>query len=188
MSADVERKDKDIDPFLEAVKIEWVMYLYLKTAKDFLQAGRLPYLMLLIGSNSGKNTEIEASLVSQANSAAVSAFKDAAKMAESLKMIVAGHPESFNFRDKEDYANIDLGFETVAGALGRKKGLRFWQKIVPDEQLVELGVWLILQTIESGFIYADKIPMERREAYIRTFLGLQAAKMPVSCSLRPAGT
>lgn len=188
MNADVERKDKDFDLFLEAVKIEWVMYLCLKTAKDFLQAGRLPYLMLLIGSSSGKNTDDEASLVSQANRGAVSAFKDSAKLFQSLKAIVASNPDSFTFKDKEDYANIDLGFETVAGALGRRKGWRFWQKIVPDEQLVELGVWLILQTIESGFVYADKIPMQRREAFIRTFLGLQGAEMPVSCSLRPAGT
>ncbi|HOX29816.1 MAG TPA: hypothetical protein P5080_02495 [Candidatus Paceibacterota bacterium] len=187
MSTDAH-KGKDFDPYLEAVKIEWVMYLCLMAAKDFLQAGRLPYLMLQVGSSSGKNTDDEASLVSQANGGAISAFKDAAKMVNPLKMIVAGHPESFTFRDKEDYANIGQGFETVAGALGEKKGWRFWRKIVPDEQLVELGTWLILKTIESGFVYADKIPMERREAFIRTFLGLQAGKMPVSCSLRLAAT
>lgn len=186
MSGDLT-KGKDFDPFLEAVKREWLMYEFLVTAKSFLQAGRLPYLVLT-AAGSSREVVTEAALVKEANDGAIGAFKDAALVFLAIKEIIVGYPDSFSFQDKEDYTNIGLGFEAVTKALGRKKGWRFWRKIVPHENLVELGAWLIIQTIESGFVNADQIPMERRAAFIQTFLGLKEIEMPVSCSIRPAGT
>lgn len=190
--------DPDFDPELEkakldAVKIERHLLSFLLLAKEFFTAARQSYLTYRINNIqhfiiSGNDEEKWLDLSKEAAVSAVEVYGSMAILTRELDGILKVFGDRFDVQDREDYASISLLVVGLNKNFGQKKWWRLFSKVLSDAELVELGNWLLFQTIKSSYPYGDKIPMEKRQNHIRVFLGLEKAKIPTSCPIRPAGT
>jgi hypothetical protein len=190
--------DPDFDPELEkakldAVKIEYVVYDLLSLAKQLLTDGRHAYLVYILKDTQNlvlpnKEDEKWKELSKEAAAGAVKNYRLMADLMPALDEILRLFGDKFEPQDCEDYASISLLLTELTKNFGQKKWWRIYAKNPADEELVEFGNYLLLNIIETGYVYGDKIPMERRQSHIRVFLGLENAEIPDSCPIRPAGT
>jgi hypothetical protein len=189
--------DPDFDPELEkakldAVKIEHVVYDLLSLAKQLLTDGRHAYLVYILKDTqnlvlSNKEDKKWKELSKEAAVGAVKNYRLMADLMPELDEILRLFGDKFEPQDREDYASISLLLTELTKNFGQKKWWRIYAKNPADEELVELGNYLLLNIIETGYVYGDKIPMERRQNHMRIFLGLENARIPDSCPIHAAG-
>ncbi len=189
--------DPDFDPELEkakleAVKIEYLVYWSLCLIKDLNTEARQAYLVYRMKNTQNllpdRENEKWKELSGKATSEAVKAYRSMAGLMPVLDGILKVYGERFETQDRDDYASISLVLTEVAKNFGQRKWWCIFSKALSDEEFSELGSYLLLKTIESGYVYGDMIPMEKRQKHIRVFLGLETANIPASCPIHPAGT
>ncbi|GEM_PF-2017757 len=177
---------------LEAVKIEHLVYRLLRSIKDLNTEARHAYLVYRIRHIEHLFSDTEGKkwgeLSEKGTSEAVKAYKLMAGLMPELDGILKVFGERFESQDRDDYASMSLVVAEVIKNFGQWKWWRIFSKVLRDEELAELGTYLLLKAVESGYVYGDKIPMEKRQNHIRLFLGLKTANLPASCPISSAGT
>jgi hypothetical protein len=190
--------DPDFDPELEraklnAMEIEYVVYDFLSLAKQLSEGGRHAYLVYILKDAQNivvpnKDDEKWKEQSREAAAGAVTNYRLMVTLMPELDEILRVFGDRFEPQDRDDYASISLLITELTKSFGQKKWWRIFSKNPADEELVEFGNYLLINIIETGYVYGDKIPMERRQNHIRLFLGLENAKIPSSCPIHPAGT
>lgn len=173
--------------YFEAVKIEFSMYRLLEKTEELLAIARLGKLMVTFKRtqslwpdflNKDKEFADYKDLVKETEIAALDTYRILISLILPLNDILRKYSDSFETEDFSDLSALPMIILEISKNIGKQSRLP-WNKSVSDMELVELGDYLLLSTIEKGFVCGDAIPADRREAFTRYFLGMESRSSPL---------